>query len=63
MKRHTFVDIAGVGLLPRLSALLLLARWGGSGLLAGFLLLGWGLSSRGLAAGGWLLLSRLGRHF
>jgi hypothetical protein len=60
---HTFVDVAGVGLLPGLATLLLVARWSGGGLLAGFLLVGWCLASWGLAASGGLLLSSFGRHF
>ena len=56
----TLVDVRGVGLLPGLGALLLLSR-GRRGLLAGLLLLGRCLSSRGLAAGGGSLLG-LGRH-
>lgn len=57
----TFVDVAGVGLLPGLGALLLVAR-GSSGLLASLLLLGGRLASRGLSAGGGGLLC-FGRHF
>lgn len=48
---RTLVDVGGVGLLSRLGALLLLARWGGS-LLAGLLLLGGSLASWCLAGGG-----------
>ena len=60
-EKPTLVDVGGVGLLPGLGALLLLA--GGSGcLLASLLLLGRRLPSRGLAAGGGSLLG-LGRHF
>ena len=62
-EKHTFVAVAGVGLLPRLATLLLLARWSGSCLLAGFLLVGWCLASWGLATSGRLLLSSFGRHF
>jgi hypothetical protein len=57
----TLVDVARVGLLPGLGALLLLAG-GGGGLLASLLLLGGRLASRGLAAGGGSLLG-FGRHF
>lgn len=57
----TLVDVGGVGLLPGLGALLLLARGSGS-LLAGLLLLSGSLASRGLAAGGGSLLG-LGGHF
>lgn len=61
MRRLTFVDVAGVGLLPGLGALLLLA--GGGGLLAGLLLLSRCLSaSWGLAAGRGSL-GRLWSHF
>lgn len=60
--RLTLVDVAGVGLLPRLGALLLLAG-GGGGLLASLLLLNGSLASRGLAAGGGSGLGGLGGHF
>jgi hypothetical protein len=57
---HTFVDVRGVGFLAGLRALLLVT--GGSGLLASFLLLSWGLGGGGLA-GGLLLCGGFGRHF
>jgi len=59
------VDVRGVGFLPGLATLLLFARWGGSGLLASFLLLSGsrGFASWGLAASGGLLLSSFGSHF
>lgn len=58
-RKLTLVDVAGVGLLAGLGALLLVT--GGGGLLAGILLLGsLGGSSRGL--GGGLLVSSLGSH-
>lgn len=57
----TLVDVAGVGLLPGLGALLLVAGWGG-GLLASLFLLSGSLAGRGLAAGGGSLLC-FGRHF
>jgi len=57
----TLVDVGGVGLLPRLGALLLLTSR--SGLLAsGVLLLG-GLGGDGSLGGGGLLVGGLGRHF
>jgi hypothetical protein len=64
---ENFVNIGAVGLLAGLGSLLLLTR-GRGGLLSGlFLLVGGGLSGRGLAsggAGGGLLLSvGFGRHF
>ena len=62
-EKHTFVDVARVGLLPRLATLLLLARRSGGGLLAGFLLIGRCLASWGLATSRGLLLSSFGRHF
>ena len=62
-EKHTFVDVARVGLLPRLATLLLLARRGGGGLLASLLLVGRCLASWGLATSGGLLLSSFGRHF
>lgn len=49
------VDVGRVGLLAGLGALLLVAR-GSGGLLAGLLLLGGSLASRGLAGGGGSLL-------
>jgi len=58
-----FVDVAGVSLLPGLATLLLLARWGGGGLLASFFLVRGGFASWGLAASGGLLLSSFRRHF
>lgn len=58
---HTFVDVRGVCLLPRLVALFLVAR-GRGGFLARFLLLSGCLACRGLAAGGGLLLSSFWRH-
>lgn len=59
----TFVNVAGVCLLPGLATLLLLTRWGGGGLLASVLFLGGGsLSSWGLAPSGRLLLGSFGRH-
>jgi hypothetical protein len=61
VRKLTLVDVGGVGLLPGLGALLLLARGSGR-LLASLLLLGRRLASRGLAAGGGGLLG-LGRHF
>jgi hypothetical protein len=60
-RKLTLVDVAGVGLLPGLGALLLVARGSGC-LLASLLLLGGRLAGRGLAAGGGSLLG-LGRHF
>ena len=57
----TLVDVRGVGLLPGLGALLLVARGSGR-LLASLLLLGGCLTGRGLAAGGGCLLG-FGRHF
>jgi hypothetical protein len=57
----TLVDVGGVGLLPGLGALLLVARGSGR-LLASLLLLGGSLAGRGLAAGGGSLLG-LGGHF
>jgi len=57
----TLVDVAGVGLLPGLGALLLVAG-GGGGLLASLLLLSGCLSGRGLATGSGSLLC-FGRHF
>ena len=57
----TLVDVGGVGLLPGLGALLLVAR-GSGGLLASLLLLSGSLAGRGLAAGGGSLLG-LGGHF
>lgn len=62
-RKLTFVDVAGVGLLPGLAAFLLVTRGRGGGLLASFLLLGRGLASWGFAASGGLLLSSFGRHF
>lgn len=62
-KPLTLVDVRGVGLLPGLSTLLLVAGGSGSSLLAGFLLLSGSLAaSRGLATGAGLLLSGFGRH-
>lgn len=59
VRKHTLVDVRGVGLLSGLGALLLVARWGGS-LLAGLLLLNSrSLASWCLAAGGWGLRKRL----
>jgi hypothetical protein len=60
---ENFVDVRRVGFLPGLAALLLLARSSSCGLLAGFLLLSGGLSSRGLATSAGLLLGSFGRHF
>ena len=57
----TLVDVGGVGLLPGLGALLLLAR-GRGGLLASLLLLSGSLAGRGLAAGSGSLLGTFGRH-
>jgi hypothetical protein len=60
---ENLVDVGTVGLLAGLGALLL-AFTGGSGLLSGLFLLNWGLSGRGLAGGGGLLLSgSFRRHF
>lgn len=61
--RLTFVDVAGVCLLPRLASLLLLARRSGGGLLASLLLIGGSLAGWGLATSGGLLLGSFGRHF
>jgi len=60
IEQLTLVDVAGVGLLPGLGALLLVAG-GSSRLLAGLLLLSRSLAGRGLAAGGGGLLG-LGGH-
>lgn len=59
-ERLTLVDVAGVGLLAGLGALLLVT--GGGGLLAGILLLG-SLGGSGRGLGGGLLVSSLGSHF
>lgn len=58
------IDIRGVGLLPGLGSLLLVA-WGSSGLLSSLLWLvrSWGFASWGLSAGGGLLLSSFRGHF
>jgi hypothetical protein len=61
--KPTFVDVAGVCLLPGLATLLLLARRSGGSLLACFLLVGWSLASWGLATSGGLLFSGFRRHF
>jgi hypothetical protein len=64
MLELTLVDVAGVGFLPRLSALLLVTRRSRRGLLASlFLLSGRSFSSWGLAASGGLLLSSFWCHF
>ena len=60
--QNTFVDVGGIGFLPRLVALLLVTSWCGR-LLSSFFLFSRSLTSWGLAASGGLLLSSFGRHF